>query len=209
MSWLRRLINTFRPGRVERDIDRELSFHIAERDGPTAGARPEPRKRLRDAREFSSATRVVQRERTRDVDVAGWVDATVRNVRYAVRALARTPGFTVTVVLTLALGIGANTAVFSAIDAVLLRPLPFPDSDRLVRILQKNSRTTETPVAPVRLEDWNQLNSTLRGDHWLLHRGCLRDVGRSAGAVTARVCRAALRRGLGDGTGTRTRLHRG
>ena len=79
------------------------------------------------------------------------------------RTLARTPGFTLTVLITLALGIGANTAVFSAIDAVLLRPLPFPDSDRLVRILQKNSRSTETPVAPVRLEDWNQLNSTFEG----------------------------------------------
>ena len=79
------------------------------------------------------------------------------------RTLARTPGFTLTVLITLALGIGANTAVFSAIDAVLLRPLPFPDGDRLVRILQKNSRSTETPVAPVRLEDWNQLNSTFEG----------------------------------------------
>ncbi|MET1082123.1 MAG: ABC transporter permease, partial [Burkholderiales bacterium] len=106
---------------------------------------------------------IVQRERTRDVDIAGWVDDVVRNVRYAVRSLARVPGFTTTVVLTLALGIGANTAVFSAIDAILLRPLPFPDGDRLVRILQRNSRSTETPVAPVRLEDWNQLNSTFEG----------------------------------------------
>jgi putative ABC transport system permease protein len=162
MTWLRRLFNSVRPGGVERDIERELTFHLAERaddlEREGAGAAEARRQaRLR----FGNPT--VQRERTRDVEIAGWVDVSVRNVRYAVRALGHTPGFTLTVVLTLALGIGANTAVFSAIDAVLLRPLPFPDSDRLVRILQRNSRTTETPVAPVRLEDWNQLNSTLEG----------------------------------------------
>jgi putative ABC transport system permease protein len=162
MSWLRRLINTFRSGRVERDIDRELSFHIAERAEQLQAQGMSREEAARRARiQFGNLS--VQHERTRDVDMAAWVDGALRNVRYAVRALSRTPGFTVTVVLTLALGVGANTAVFSAIDAVLLRPLPFPDSDRLVRILQKNSRTTETPVAPVRIEDWNQVNSTLEG----------------------------------------------
>ena len=87
----------------------------------------------------------------------------MRNVRYAVRTLAHTPGFTVTVVLTLALGIGANTAVFSAIDAVLLRPLPFPDGDRLVLLTQTQEGSGETRIAPVRLQDWNQLNSTFEG----------------------------------------------
>ena len=64
---------------------------------------------------------LVQAERTRDVDIALWLDALFRNVRQAARALVRTPGFTLSVVLTLALGIGANTAVFSAIDAILLQ----------------------------------------------------------------------------------------
>ena len=54
--------------------------------------------------------------------------------------MRRTPGFTAAVVLTLALGIGANSAVFSAIDAVLLRPLPFPDADRLVQLTQTQRR---------------------------------------------------------------------
>jgi len=162
MAWLRRLFNSIRAGRVERDIERELTFHLAERADELENAGASTAEARRQAR-LRFGNPIVQRERTRDVDIAGWVDATVRNVRYAVRALRRTPGFTLTVVLTLALGIGANTAVFSAIDAILLRPLPFPNSDRLVRILQKNSRTTETPVAPVRLEDWNQLNSTFEG----------------------------------------------
>jgi hypothetical protein len=76
--------------------------------------------------------------------------------------LLRTPGFTLTVVLTLALGIGANTAVFSAIDAILLRPLPFPDGDRLVRLGEVVDGIGETiGVAPVRLEDWSRLSSTV------------------------------------------------
>lgn len=162
MSWLRRLANTFRQGRLHRDIERELSFHVAERADQLRAQGLSAEEATRRAR-IQFGNPIVQRERTRDVDIAGWIDTGMRNVRYAIRILARAPGFTLTVVLTLALGIGANTAVFSAIDAILLRPLPFPDSDRLVRILQKNSRSTETPVAPVRLEEWNQLNSTFEG----------------------------------------------
>jgi len=84
------------------------------------------------------------------------------NVRFALRSLTKTPAFTVTVVLTLALGIGANSAVFSAIDAVLLRPLPFPDADRLMRLGQKRPQTSQTFVAPVRLMDWGRLNSSFQ-----------------------------------------------
>jgi putative ABC transport system permease protein len=83
-------------------------------------------------------------------------------MKIALRSLSRTPGFTITVVLTLALGIGANSAVFSAIDAVLLRPLPFPDGDRLMRLEQKRPKVSLTFVAPVRLADWGRLNSTFQ-----------------------------------------------
>ncbi|HEV8412569.1 MAG TPA: ABC transporter permease [Bryobacteraceae bacterium] len=84
------------------------------------------------------------------------------NVRLALRSLAKTPGFTAAVVLTLALGIGANSGVFSAIDAVLLRPLPFPEGDRLMLLGQKRPQTSQTFVAPVRLMDWGRLNSTFQ-----------------------------------------------
>ena len=67
------------------------------------------------------------------------------NLRYALRSLARTPAFTITVVLTLALGIGANSAVFSAIDSILVRPLPFVEPDRLVSVMEtRPSLTTWT-----------------------------------------------------------------
>jgi putative ABC transport system permease protein len=159
MVWLRRLWNTLRPGRMNRDIDRELAFHVAERardlgaDGLSADrAAREARLRFGHAR--------VHAERVHDVNVSLRVEMFARNIRHSVRALRRTPAFTTAVVLTLALGIGANSAVFSALDAVLLRPLPFPEADRLVRLHQVHERSAETYIAPIRLEDWNRLNST-------------------------------------------------
>src|SRR5262245_692037 len=94
--------------------------------------------------------------------VNAWLDGTARNLKYAVRTLAKTPAFTMTVILTLALGIGANSAVFSAIYAVLLRPLPFPNSDQLVKVTQSHPKIRQPFVAPVRIGEWNRLNNTFQ-----------------------------------------------
>jgi predicted permease len=84
----------------------------------------------------------------------------LRNLRYATRTLRNAPGFTATIVATLALGIGANSAVFSGLDAVLLRALPFPDADRVVRVSQVLEGTGVSNLSPVRIEDWNRLALT-------------------------------------------------
>jgi putative ABC transport system permease protein len=185
MSWLHRLWNTFRCARLRDDIDRELAFHIAERTDElrTQGLTDEEAKR-RARLQFGNTA--VQAERTRDADIALWADALLRNVRYALRTLSRTPGFTAAIVLTLALGIGANTAVFSALDAVLLQPLPFPDGDRLMRLSQVQERSAETNIAPIRLEDWNRLNSTFEA----ITGYYLENVADTSGDVPERVRRA-------------------
>jgi predicted permease len=88
------------------------------------------------------------------------MEALIGNIRYAVRVLARTPGFTFVVVLTLALGIGANSAVFSAMDAILWQPLEFPDADRLVVVNQSIPNAPVSNTAPVRIEEWNEQSTT-------------------------------------------------
>src|SRR5215218_1591875 len=182
MSWLRRLWNTLHPGAVERDIQREMSFHVAERaDQLRAEGLDEEAARREARRKFGNL--IVQAERTRDVNVSGAIDALLRDVRYSARSLAHTPAFTLTVLLTLALGVGANTAVFSAVDAVLLRPLPFPDADRLVILRQVQERGGESNIAPVRLQDWQRLNVTFDG----ITGHFMEDVSDTSGDVPERV----------------------
>src|SRR5919204_748996 len=84
-------------------------------------------------------------------------------LRSALRSVAHRPALAATIAATLTVAIGANSAIFSAVDAVLLRPLPYPDPDRLVAVYESNAarRQSTALVAPGRLEEWNRLNRTL------------------------------------------------
>jgi putative ABC transport system permease protein len=83
-----------------------------------------------------------------------------QDLRYAARMLRKERGFAAAAILTLALGIGANGAIFALVDATLLRPLPFPDSERLVMVWERTERSLRERVAPLNLVDWNQQNRT-------------------------------------------------
>jgi predicted permease len=158
---LHRLRAAFRRSMVERELDDELRFHVQQQTDKymLAGLTSEEAAR-RVRLEFGGLDQV--KEQCRDARGIGVLEEIVRNVRYACRMLAKRPGFTAVAVGTLALGIGANSAVFSALNAILLRPLPFPDADRLLLLEQyePNSATLGTFVAPARLADWQRLNRT-------------------------------------------------
>ena len=152
MAWWNRLVNLSRSERLAKDIDRELSFHIEERvDELVSSGMAESEARREATRRFGEPLR--QRERTRDADVLAWLDTVLADVRYALRSLRGSPAFSVVAILSLALGIGANTAIFSLIDAVLLKPLPVHRPEELVRVTRGGGSKTFTNPVWERLRD--------------------------------------------------------
>ena len=133
MSLLIRLLNVFRVNRLSHELDEELAFHVAERiDDLVAAGFTEKDARKEALRCFGNYT--VQKERTRDMDIAGWLEGVTNDLRHGARQLRLNPGFTAVAVLSLALGIGANTAIFQLINAIRLRSLPVHEPERLVAI---------------------------------------------------------------------------
>jgi predicted permease len=131
MALFRRIGNLFRRSRLDDEIATELQAHVAMRmeDNIAAGMTPEQARREAQMR-FGNAT--VMREKVAAVDATLALENLARDARYAMRRLRKSPGFAITLLLTLAIGIGANSAVFSVVNSVLLQPLPYPNSDRLI-----------------------------------------------------------------------------
>ena len=145
---------------MKREIDDELQFHLEQRTAQNIAAGMSPEDAAREARKRFGNVQSV-REECRDRKGASFGETVWQDVRFGLHMLRRNPGFTAVAVLTLALGIGANTAVFTLINGLLLRPLPFKSPDRLVRFQMRNtgSGLTADGTSYLNFEDWRNQNA--------------------------------------------------
>jgi predicted permease len=175
------LLNWFRRRKMESDLDRELSYHIERRvsDLIESGL-PDAEARRRVVLEIGGSTQI--REEVRDVWLTRWLRDFVYDLRFSARSFVRDRLFTLTAVLSLALGIGASTAIYSLVDQVILRPLPVAHSERLV------------------LFDWEgaQLADTF-GSYNLMSYPICRDIQQKTEFFDGVFCRALTRVNLSTG----------
>src|SRR5215510_9288035 len=143
MAWFSRIRNLFRSDDLSREIDREMEFHIAERtDDLVARGMRLGAARYEAKRRFGNYG--AQKERTRERDLFTLLYTIATDLRYTFRALRATPAFAIVAVLSLGLGIGANTAIFTLINAVLLRSLPVSHPEELVLVTRAEGGNTFT-----------------------------------------------------------------
>jgi hypothetical protein len=154
-----RIMNLFRRSRLDRDLSEQLDAHrdmikadLIGRGIETSDAQSAAKRAL--------GNDALVREFSRNEMVHRFADTCIRDLRYGLRSLARTPAFTLTVVLTLALGIGANTAIFSIVDRLLLRPLPFQNGEQLVVIHETALTAPRMDVSPANWLDWQRESRT-------------------------------------------------
>jgi predicted permease len=156
-----RLVTLFRSGKSERDLAREIEAHLGllEEQFIAQGLTPADAQ-FAARRSFGGVEQA--KEHQRDARSFRWIDDAQRDIAYAVRSLRRSPGFTTTAVLTLSIGIAASTTIYSVTERVLLRPMPFRDGGRLVRVNHVDQRGTRSWTYN-EFREWQSRSTTLSG----------------------------------------------
>lgn len=162
MPWYQRWRNVFRSERLDDDLRNEFEYHLAETvDRLVEGGMPQ-KEAAREARR-RLGNYAIQKERTRDMNVAAWLDATRADIVYGLRQFRSNPGFASIAVLSLALGIGANTAIFQLVNAIRLKTLPVANPWELVSIDFEEGSTRAgwwpTPGATMTYPEWEQIRA--------------------------------------------------
>jgi predicted permease len=162
MSLLSRFVGVFRSERVNREIEEEQEFHIGCRIAELIEEGMAPEAATRRARlEFGNRLRA--REESHDVKLFGWLESTGQDLLYGFRTLRKSPSFAAAAILTLALGIGANTAIFSVLSTVLLNPLPYPQPNELVCLFEEIPNFKNGSISYPNFLDWQRMNRTFSG----------------------------------------------
>jgi putative ABC transport system permease protein len=148
---------------ITQEVDDELAFHIEMRTRELVEKGMDPRiaremvlARIGDSARLKRTCVDLGRKREREMRFTQWFEEFRDDVRFAVRQLKASPGFTLVAALTLALGIGANSAMFALADATLIRPLPFPEPDRLIVLSETRNGQDGFPVNPLDFVDWSE-----------------------------------------------------
>jgi predicted permease len=154
MSWLSRLRNALHPKRLDSELLDEMSDHLQRRaaDLREKGLSDEEASREASLR-FGNVTQL--REQSREIRLASILETTLQDLRYAARGMRKSAAFAITAILSLALAIGANTAVYSIVDAALLRPLPVPQPDRLFTLATPGIQEPGRAAPPGERETFN------------------------------------------------------
>ena len=141
-----RLRTLFRAGRTDHDLNDELAFHVAMQARANEQQGMDPTEAGRHARLAIGGVEQVK-ERTRDVRPLRWARDFTQDVRYGFRALRKTPRFTTAAVITVILGVGANATIFSVLNPLLFKPLPYPEPDRIVNVFRTSPQSDRWPFS--------------------------------------------------------------